>query len=35
MTKSQFRILMALTVVSGFLGGAACNLAFRGVPAVG
>lgn len=35
MTKGQFRILLVLTVVAGFLGGAACNLTFRGTPAVG
>ncbi|HEY3397972.1 MAG TPA: hypothetical protein VGM19_09985 [Armatimonadota bacterium] len=32
MTKSQFRILIVLTVVSGFLGGAVSNLLLRGAP---
>ncbi len=34
MTNRQFRILMVLTLVSGFLGGAASNLLLRGAPAV-
>ena len=34
MIKGQFRILMVLTVVAGFLGGAVSNLAFRSVPAM-
>jgi len=33
MTSRQFRVLMALTVVSGFLGGAASNLLLQGAPA--
>jgi hypothetical protein len=33
MTARQFRILVALTVVAGFLGGGASNLLFRGAPA--
>jgi len=33
MTSKQFRILVVLTLVSGFLGGAACNLLLRGTPA--
>ena len=33
MTSRQFRILIVLTVVSGFLGGAVSNLLLRGVPA--
>ncbi len=34
MTKSQFRILMILTVVAGFLGGGLSNLLLRGTPAL-
>ncbi len=33
MTSKRFQILMALTVVSGFLGGAVSNLLLRGAPA--
>ena len=33
MTSRQFRILIVLTVVSGFLGGGVSNLLLRGVPA--
>ena len=34
MTGRQFRILVVLTVASGFLGGAASNLLLRGAPAM-
>jgi hypothetical protein len=34
MTSRQFRVLMALTVVSGLVGGAASNLLVQGAPAV-
>lgn len=34
MTRHQFQILMALTVVSGLLGGAASNLLLRATPAL-
>ena len=34
MTRHQFQVLMALTVVSGLLGGAASNLLLRATPAL-
>ena len=34
MTKGQFRLLVVLTVVFGFLGGAVSNLVFRNAPAL-
>ena len=34
MTQRQFRILLMLTVLAGFLGGAGCNLLLRSTPPV-
>ncbi|MEI6501177.1 MAG: hypothetical protein WCP21_09155 [Armatimonadota bacterium] len=33
MTSKQFRMLVVVTLVAGFLGGAVCNLLLRGTPA--